>query len=283
MPGFDEKTAIVVLWGFTALIMAWTWIPALISALGGTRYQCGGTNDTHGMAITAAELDYSFWAEQLGDLGYEPIGQGWMRINFAGPEWSLYTPIRIFAHRQKQCFAYMQKAPAPYNFWPGAVFATCWADGGLLLSDNNLADRPYPDDEFIKQGTVTLKLSEVENLHLATMEVLRRGGRKPDPDLGIETLLHAAEKHMTPEAKKHHGRAGTQYLFAHGLIHICVSTPAAYISGITHWSVPLANLVLALILFLGESAQKRQYAQAVRAALRLRQTLPVERRGEMET
>jgi hypothetical protein len=282
MPGFDVKTAIIVLWGLTVLVLAWTWVPALIAALGGTRYLCGGTNDTHGTEAASAQPDYAFWAEQLESLGYEPIGHGWMRINFAGQDWSLFTPVRVFRNSQKQCFAFMQKAPAPYYFWPGAVFATCWADGGLLLSDNNLAAQPHPDDDFIKQGVVTLKLSDVEDLHLATMEVLKRRGRKPDAELNLETLLHAAERHFAPESKKHYGRAGTQYLFAHGLIHICVSAPAAYISGITHWTVPLANLVLALILLLGESAQKRQYARAVRAALRMRQALPVERRGEME-
>ena len=65
MPGFDVKTAIVVLWGLTALLLAWTWVPALIAALGGTRYQCGGTNDTHGMETSTAQPDYAFWAEQL--------------------------------------------------------------------------------------------------------------------------------------------------------------------------------------------------------------------------
>ena len=37
MPGLDPNTAIFLLWGMTALVLAWTWIPALISALGGTR------------------------------------------------------------------------------------------------------------------------------------------------------------------------------------------------------------------------------------------------------
>src|SRR5262249_1391645 len=156
-----------------------------------------------------------------------PIGHGWMRINFAGQDWSLFTPVRVFRNTQKQCFAFMQKAPAPNYFWPGAVFATCWSDVGLLLSDTNVPAQPHPQDDFFKQGVVTLKPSDVEDLHLATMEVLKRRGRKPDAELNLETLLHAAERHFGPESKKHYGRAGTQYLFAHGLIHVCVSAPAA--------------------------------------------------------
>lgn len=282
MPQPDMNTVIVLLWGFAALVMAWTWVPALIASLGGTRYSSGGSNDTHAMEPTRAEPDYAFWAEQLHELGYEPLGSGWMRVNFAGPEWSLFTPVRIFKHPQKHCYAFMQKAPAPYFFWPGAVFATCWADGGLLLTDNNLAADPHPDDEYIRQGVITLKLADVEALHLATMEALQRRGRKPDPDMTVEALLQATDRYFGPEAKHVHGRAGTQYLFAHGLIHICVSTPAAYITSLTHWSVPLVNLVFAFILLVGENAQKRQYARAVRAALRARQALPVEKRGELE-
>jgi hypothetical protein len=265
-----------------ALFIAWTWVPALISALGGTRYSCGGSDDTNGMDPSPNQPDYSFWAEQLLALGYEPLGAGWMQINFAGPEWSQRSIVRIFTNASKNSYAYMQKAPAPFNFWPGAIFATCLVDGGILLTDNNLTADPHPDDAFIRQGTVSLKLADVEALHLATQEALRQIGRKPDSDLSVDTLLHAAERHFGPEAKRIEGRSATQYLFAHGLIHLCVSIPPAYLMGVLHPYVALANLVLSLVMLIGESSQKRQYASAVRAALRLRQALPVEKRGRIQ-
>jgi hypothetical protein len=282
MPGIDPNTALIVLWGVTAVILGWTWIPALIAAMGGTRLLCGGSHEAGGLDTSAKEADFAFWFEQLEQLGYEPVGIAWMRVNFAGPEWSLYSSVHVFRHAQKQCFAFMQKAPSPFNFWPGAVFATCWGDGGLLVTDNNLAADPHPDDEFIRQGVVSLNLEKVEALHLATMEVLRRLGRKPDPDQGVDTLLHAVERQMGPDARRHYGRAGTQYAFAHGLIHICLSSPAAFITGIGHWSVPLANLVLGVVLLFGESAQKRQYAKAARAALANLRSMPAEKRRELE-
>jgi hypothetical protein len=279
--GIDQDTLVIIVWGLAALVLAWTWVPAFIAALGGTRYSCGVSNAEHSLEPSAREPDYSFWAEQLLALGYEPLGAGWMRVSFAGPEWSLFSVVRVFNNTAKNCYAYMEKAPAPFNFWPGAVFATCFANGALLLTDNNRAVEPHPDDECIRQGIVTLKLAEVEAFHLATLEALRGLGRKPDPELNAEALLHATEQHDGPEARRTHSRAGTQYLFAHGLIHICVSIPAAYLLGFAHWSVPLANLVLALVLLLGESSQKRHYARAVRAALRIRQALPVAKRGEL--
>ena len=271
MPGIDPNTAIVVLWGMAALVLAWTWIPALISALGGTRYLTGLAPDLEGNDRAAREPDFQFWAGQLAALGYEPLGYAWSRINFAGAEWMLFTPLRVFVHPQKQCYAIMQKAPAPFWFWPGAVFATVWSDGSMLISDNNVAGDPNPEDDLIRQGVVTLRLAEVEALHLATTEVLRRNGRKPDAELTNEVLLNAIQRHFGADAKRTYSRAGSQYLFAHGLIHICLSTPAAYIAGIGHWSVPLVNVILALIMLYGESSQKRQYAAAVRYAFRQKQ------------
>lgn len=268
MPGFDPKTAIYALWAVAALVLAWTWIPALISAIGGTRYLTGLAPDLEGADKIKPEPDYEFWARQIVALGYEPIGHAWTRINFAGAEWAVFTPLRIFVHPQKQCFAFMQKAPAPFWFWPGAIFATLWSDGTMLISDNNIAADPNPDDELIRQGVVTLKLAELEVAHMATMEVLRRSGRKPEGELTVDALLQAMQRHFGAEAKRNFSRAGSQYLFAHGLIHISISTPAAYIAGIGHWSVPLVNLVLAFIMLYGESSQKRQYAAAIRYAFR---------------
>lgn len=281
IPGLDQETIVIIVWGLAALVLAWTWIPALIAALGGTRYASGIINAGQSLEPSAREPDYAFWAEQILALGYEPLGAGWIRISCAGPEWSLFASVRVFKSPSKNCYAYMERAPAPFFFWPGATFATCFANGALLLTENNRAGEPHPDDECIRQGTVTLNLAEVEALHLATLEALRRLGRKPDPELNMEALLHALERHDAPESRRTHARAGTQYLFAHGLIHVCVSIPAAYLLGFMHWSVPLANLVLALVLLFGESSQKRHYAAAVRAALRARQKLPVEKRVEL--
>ncbi|MCE9532276.1 MAG: hypothetical protein K8T89_14320 [Planctomycetes bacterium] len=270
IPGIDRNTQLILLWGLAILVLGWTWLPALIAALGGSRFTQGISNEAAGKDLSSPDRDDALWANQLQALGYELIGSGWQRINFASSEWSQYMPLRVFRNEYKNCYAFMQRAPAPFYFWPGAVFATCFADGGLLLSDNNLDAAPNPDDEVIRQGLVTLNLADVEELHLATMAALNRAGRKPDSDLGMETLLQALERVIAPGIKKQNGRAGTQYLFVHGLIHLCASTPLISLLGVGHYSVPIVNLVLGLILGLGESSHKRQYARAVREAIRER-------------
>ena len=41
----SEATVTVVLWGLAALVLGWTWLPAMISALRGARYANGGIED----------------------------------------------------------------------------------------------------------------------------------------------------------------------------------------------------------------------------------------------
>jgi hypothetical protein len=282
MPEIDKNTVVVALWALAVIVLAWSWVPALISALGGTRFLCGGSLETYGMEPSAKEPDYSYWAEQLLAAGFEPLGNAWMRTNFAASDWSLYSDVRVFRHPQAQCFAFMQKAPAPFNFWPGVVFATCWADGRLLITDNNSATDPKPDAELIRQGVVSLRLDKVLSFHLATMEVLRRSGSNPDPELTIDTLIHSWERHLGPEQRGYYGHAARQYLFVHGLVLILLTSVAAYFTGITEWQVPVTNLAIASLLFVGESSQKRQYARAARTALRDLQAMPEEQRREVE-
>ncbi len=279
MPVIDPDVVVTILWGVAILVVAWTWIPALIAALGGTKYLSNGVNDPDHLEPTAKEPDYAYWVYQLQELGYEPLGQGWIRVDFAGHEWSLYTVLRVFYHKQNQCYAILQRVPAPFYFWPGASFITCFSDGRMLFTDNNEAVSPFPDDEFIRQGVVSLDLADVQELHLATMEALRGKGLRPDTEANIETLLQAMQTHIGPEVRRHHAHNGTQYLFAHLLIHVCVSAPAAFVThmNFAHWSLPLTNLVLAVILLVGESAQKRQYARMVRLAMRDKQREQMEK------
>src|SRR5215213_4414705 len=74
----DDQTLSVVLWGAAVLFLGWTWVPALISGLGGTRYANGGTDDPTALEPGPGESDYAFWHRQLVVLGYEPLGPAWM-------------------------------------------------------------------------------------------------------------------------------------------------------------------------------------------------------------
>ncbi len=267
IPGIEKETVVFILWALAILVLAWTWIPAFIASLGGVRFVTGGSNETSRLELSKNGPDFQFWAKQLLALGYEPIGSGFLRVNFAGPHWALISAIAIYHNASKNSYAYMERAPAPYSFWPGAAFATIFTDDTMLISDNNRAVDPDPEDECIRQGIVTLDLKQLEDFHQATLEALKKLKHRPETDQSVEALLAMLNRFDGRDAKRVHSRAGTQYLFAHVLIHVCVSLPTFVLLGFDHWAVPTSNLILAIAMLTGERAQKKQYAQQVRMAL----------------
>ena len=111
MPPIDPDAAVIVLWGVAVLALAWTWIPAFLAALGGSRYLNGGTEDPD-FTADYREPGFAFWADQLAPLGYEPLGKGWMRLDFVGHQWTVRVPIRIFLCPTKRSYAFMSRACA---------------------------------------------------------------------------------------------------------------------------------------------------------------------------
>src|SRR5262245_49631426 len=91
----NDAIWIFALWGAAALVVGWTWIPALLSGLGATRYANGGTEDP-ALLQTASEEDYLFWQRQLSARGYEPLGTGFMRLTLYGRDWRYETQVRAF-------------------------------------------------------------------------------------------------------------------------------------------------------------------------------------------
>ncbi len=52
----NETTWAVILWGAAILMLGWTWVPAFISGMGGTRFSNGGSEDPTPLE-TATEPD----------------------------------------------------------------------------------------------------------------------------------------------------------------------------------------------------------------------------------
>jgi len=258
-----ETAVVVLLWGVTALLLGWTWIPALIGGLGGTRYSNGGSEDLTVLDPERGEADYLFWHSQITALGYEPLGTGWMKINYHGPSWRYETQVRVFHSRAEQSYVFIQKQPKPLDVWWITMFATCWTDGGLLLTSNS-ADEPPGNGDYIVQGIESEDLRAVQELHLAERDRLLKSGKRTERDHGLETLLNAARVHSGPAARYLGMKQGQSYLLAHGLIHFFVSIPAAFLSNWDHWSLPMVNLILGSLLALGDRGAKARAGKILR-------------------
>ena len=185
----DEPTTTIVLWGLAALLLGWTWVPALIAGLGGSRYANGGSDDPSAVE-TAAEPDYRVWADQLAALGYQPIGVGFMRLSFHGQDWRYETKVRACYSRAKQTYAFVQKLPRPLDVWWLTMFATVWRDGGLLLTGNG-GDETPDDGEYVVQGLESMDLAAVERVVRGTEVLLEGCGRRLVP-VGLQVEIVVA-------------------------------------------------------------------------------------------
>src|SRR5947208_5847759 len=124
-----------------------------------------------------------------------------MRLTFYGPDWRYVTQVRAFRSAASRTFAFIQKQPRPLDVWWLTMFATCWQDGGILLT-NNGADQPPADGDYVVQGMESTDLAPVEELHWGAAAQLRAAGRRPDPDGSLDTLLRTTERHAGPAARQ---------------------------------------------------------------------------------
>jgi hypothetical protein len=271
----NDTTLAVVLWGAAVLILGWTWVPALVSGLGGTKYANGGTDDPTALEPAAREHDYAYWHRQILALGYEPLGPAWMRITFHGPQWRYDTQVRVFYSRSKRVFAFVQKQPRPMDVWWLTMFATCWQDGGILLT-NNATDEPPGEGEYIVQGMETFDLAAAEELHLGEQTRLEGTGKRADTDGSLEALLKSTERYAGQSARYVSLRLGQTYLATHGFIHFFMSLPPAILVGPGHWGVPLANIVLGLVFNLSEYLAKWRAGAVMREQLKGQPAGPAE-------
>lgn len=261
----NDTAVIVLLWGLVVLVLGWTWLPALISGLGGTGYANGGSEDPTPLEA-ATEPDYLFWRRQLTALGYAPLGAGWMRLTCYGSDWRYEVRVRVFHSARRAAFAFVQRQPAPLDVWWLTVFATCWQDGGLLLTNNGI-DQPPDTSDFVAQGMESLDLAAVEELHDGEAARLRATGRRPTTDGSLDTLLGATRRHAGRQACYHGVKLGQSYLLAHGAFHALLSAPVGLVLGPGHWALPTVNLVLGATLSASMYSARRRAGRRMRAQL----------------
>lgn len=260
----SDATLTLVLWCAAGLILGWTWIPAFIAGLGGTRYSIDGSDDPTVLSRGPSETDYAAWHRQVTVLGYDPLGTMRMRVTCHGPVWRYEIHARVFHSRAKQVYAFIQKQPWPLDSWSLAMFATCWNDGSLLLTSNAAQESP-DDGGYVVQGTETSDLAVAEQLHLTSCERVKASGKRPDREGGLEPLLTAIRRHAGKAARYVGLKLGQTYLVPHVLIHVIVSAPLVYMNGFGHWSVPFANVILGSLMTVGEHLAKRRAGKFLKA------------------
>lgn len=256
MPEADPNL-VIVLWAVAGLWAAWVFVPVVVSACGGLVYENGGSEDPAAAEPDGTDPDYDRLYGELTRLGYEPLGAGYMRVRFHGYYWGYRTRVWAFRSRAADgAYAFLQLSP----LLPGVhqvFFATCWADGGILLTVGGLAEVRVTRDGYAHQEFPTLRAAELDRLHREAADGHRAAGHRPDPDRGLDTLLRATERHAGPAMRAQAAAAGVGDVVSVFLPLAGLTAGVAVWSGVD-WAAPavlLAGLAfVALVVAAGRAS-----------------------------
>jgi hypothetical protein len=164
--------------------------------------------------------------------------------------------------------------PDPWHLWREVAFITRLSDGGLVLTRNVPVTLRDDGELVLEQGLDSFDLMEVEQHHFQTLETLRRRGQRPEADNSLDHLLRALAAAGEATIRRGSQHLAKKFLALHVIIHGCISLPAGYFAGIGHWGLPLTNLILCIIMRIGETAEKRRTAFFMRKTMQQRQSFP---------
>ena len=132
-----SSEALAVLWGAAVLVVAYIFLPSVVSALGLTF--CWTRVDDDAAALEPAEDDpeYQELFEQLRRLGFDPVGIRRTIHWFCLHRWRRVFRSRVFAVRAGDCIALAYKLRS-WDCWR-LGFVTAFSDGGIVETANQMA------------------------------------------------------------------------------------------------------------------------------------------------
>jgi TrmH family RNA methyltransferase len=259
-PSDDECSRLVmVCWTCAIVVLGWTWIPAIISGLGGARYSLQ-VEETSAFTVDPNDLGFMDWYVMIRNLGYEPHGKGRLRITFAAAKWRDDRQLAIFHSRKDKAFLILQKS-ASSNVWTPIIFATCWTNGGLLLTNSALNVEAEDDGDYDTQGIETNDIHAVSDLHAQQVQKMIRKGFRVESDSSLSVLKAAMEKHTAPMARYQFVKQGQLFITLRLMIHAMISIPIVWILGWLHVGLPLVNLAMGLLLSYSDYMMEQKIAR----------------------
>jgi hypothetical protein len=252
----DEDWALI-LWVFATILLAWTWIPALISGLGGVRVQYL-VQETAAFDVEPNDPEFMEWYVKVLDLGYEAHGKGRMRIVFAGPRWVYDSRLLVFYSNREKTFLLLQRQPAPFSVWAPVTFVTCWTSGGLLVTSSALDLEPGEIAEYTTQGLSTTDLVALSDYHQSQAKHMRDSGFRNETDLSMDLLFMSFRRLATPKARYRFIKQGQVHLAMRFLFHGAVTLIWISWTELLHPLVPGFNILFGLAFMISEYFMQRR-------------------------
>ena len=257
-----EEQLLVALWAVAIISALWCWIPFGLMATIGTGYQSGGTEDHTAIEPDGSDLGYEQAYATFRELGYEPLGQGYMRLSFHGWYWSYRTRVYVFTSRITRQFAFIQQHPFPLVGYNQVFFATGWDQRRILMTTGSVAPLTAETPAGIMMIWATENIHELARHHQHEAAKLVANGWRPDSDLRLENLLDLAREfaghRRGPESK-----AQRENFAKHLSIYLAALLAAGMFVDVT-WGVPLASILVLSWYRLSTFQAQTQGGEAIR-------------------
>lgn len=259
---WDDPLSLFIAWVGVAIVLGWTWLPAFLSGLGGVRAKVH-LSDVATFDHAARDPAFQAWDAQIQQAGFRPCGEGSLRIGCAAAKWRWDTALVVYAVPREFAYIIIQQQAAPVRVWTPVIVATCWTNGGLLLT-NNAQTTERDEGDYTTQGLETNDLQALLELHRSEVQSLANKGFRLERELTLETLTKAFQQHMIPAAREQFIRQGQTFLALRLVIHAFVMGPLVWIGGWSNVGLPVVNLILGCLFAYSDFSLERKLAKDLR-------------------
>jgi len=169
---------LAVLWLGAGAVTLWTWLPAVLDALGLTLWQDSMDHDAAALEPSGSDAAYEELFAQLRCLGFVPVGTRSKTCWYFCHHWYRNFQVRIFAVPQGDCIAVMYKL-WPWDTWR-LYFLTAFSDGAIVETANQMESFRIDEPDFLRWGLATPDRALLLERHREVCRSFAAGGSRSD-------------------------------------------------------------------------------------------------------
>jgi len=191
-----------VLWLGAGAVALWTWLPAVLNALGLTLLQVCMDDDAAALEPSGSDAAYADLFAQLHGLGFVPVGRRSKTCWFFCHHWYRNFQGRIFTVPQGSCIA------VTYKLWPGDTwrlsFLTAFSDGAIVETANQMESFRIDEPDYLRWGLATPDRALLLERHREVCRSFAAGGSRIFAVLPVEEVSRLEHHHGSRYHRKHH-------------------------------------------------------------------------------
>jgi hypothetical protein len=195
-----------LLWLGAGAVVLWTWLPAVLNALGLTLWQVSMDDDVVALEPSGSDAVYEELFAQLHRLGFVPVGRRSETCWFFCHHWHRNFQARIFAVPQGDCIAVTYKL-RPWDQWR-LCFVTAFSDGAIVETANQMESLRIDEPDRLRWGLATPDRALLLERHREVCRNFAAGGSRSLAVLPVDELSRLELQHVARHHRKRHRWTG---------------------------------------------------------------------------